>query len=148
MRITKRSDLAMRVLMYCAINEGRTVTKAEIAGGCNSSENHTGQVVNRLARNGYLRTIRGRGGGLCLERPAAEISVGEVMRIMESDVPVTECFSANTNSCPLVPSCKLRIGISGAVDAFYGYLDGMSVGDLVAENTGLRETLSRQVAAQ
>ena len=37
---------------------------------------------------------------------------------------------------------------SGAVDAFYGYLDGMSVGDLVAENTGLRETLSRQVAAQ
>ena len=148
MRLTKRSNLAMRVLMFCAVNEGRTVTKASIAAGCNASENHIGQVVNQLARHGFLETIRGRGGGLRLKMGKTDIRVGKVMRIMESDVAVTECFAANTNSCPLMPHCRLRTGIQGAVDAFYGHLDRMTLDDLVADNVGLREVLSTNLAAE
>lgn len=62
MRITMRTNLAMRILMFCAVNQDRRVTKADIATGCNSSENYIGQVVNQLARIGYLKTLRGRHG--------------------------------------------------------------------------------------
>ena len=46
MRLTKRTNISMRVLMYCAAHEGRLVTKSEIAECCNASENHLAQVIN------------------------------------------------------------------------------------------------------
>ena len=63
MRITKRTNIAVRLLMYCALHEGRLVTKSEIAQRCNISENHLAQVVNQLSQLGFLKTQRGRNGG-------------------------------------------------------------------------------------
>ena len=53
MRITKRTNLAIRVLMFCGVNQGRLVTKAEIAERCNTSENHLAQVINQLGQMGF-----------------------------------------------------------------------------------------------
>jgi len=83
LRVTKRTNIAMRVLMYCGLNEGRLVTKAEIAQRCNASENHLAQIINQLAQLGYLHTQRGRKGGLSLALPAAQISVGAIFRAIE-----------------------------------------------------------------
>ena len=142
MRLTKRTNLAMRILMFCAVNDGRTVTKAEIASGCNSSENHTGQVVNQLAHLGYLETIRGRGGGLRLDLPAEDITVGRIMRDFEAEVPVTECFAGESNTCPLVEVCRLRDEICAAMDGFYTHMDGITLTRLVSGNGGLRRQLT------
>ena len=92
MRITKRSNLALRVLMFCGVNSGRLVTKHDIAGKCNSSENHLGQVVNQLAQAGLLETVRGRGGGIMLGKPAKDIRIGQVFRLLEAKEMVSECF--------------------------------------------------------
>ena len=54
MRITTRTNLAIRILMFCAVNEGRTVRTAEIAERCNASVNHLLQVVNLLQENGFV----------------------------------------------------------------------------------------------
>ena len=70
MRLTKRTNISMRVLMYCAVNKGRLVTKAEIAEACNISENHLAQVINRLGQLGFLMTQRGRNGGMTLQKNA------------------------------------------------------------------------------
>ena len=56
MRLTIRTNLAMRTLMLCAANPGRIVRKHEIAGICNASENHLAQVIHLLAINGFLNT--------------------------------------------------------------------------------------------
>jgi len=148
MRITKRTNLAMRVLMFCAVNLGRNVTKAQIAKGCNSSENHLGHVVNQLGQFGYLKTIRGRRGGLQLALPASEISIGEVFRRFEAEVPVVECFAGVENTCPLAPACRLRHGIAGAVEAFYSHLDGILLSHLVNKNTRLCELLEQPSVAE
>ena len=147
MRITKRTNLAMRVLMFCGVNLNRNVTKAQLAEGCNSSENHLGHVVNQLGQLGYLRTIRGRRGGLRLAHPPEAISIGEVFRRFEADVPIAECFAGKDNTCPLAPVCRLREGIRGATEAFYAYLDGITLDQLVASNTGLAELLEQPEAA-
>ncbi len=73
MRITKRTNIAVRLLMYCAANAERLVTKAEIAECCNISENHLAQVINQLSQLGYLHTQRGRNGGMTLGRSTSEI---------------------------------------------------------------------------
>ena len=137
MRITKRTNIAIRLLMFCAVNPDRLVTKAEIAERCNTSESHLAQIVNRLGQLGFLRTQRGRTGGVTLGRPMAEISVGEVFRRLEENVPVAECFADVDNTCPLTEACRLRHALADAVEAFYLRLDTVTLDALVCGNDAL-----------
>ncbi|CUH79109.1 RrF2 family transcriptional regulator [Tropicibacter naphthalenivorans] len=137
MRVTKRTNIAMRVLMYCAGNTGRLVTKHEIAEVCNASENHLAQVINQLAQLGYLHTQRGRNGGLELGRPADQIVIGEIFRALEAPVPLAECFADVDNTCPLTDACRLREALTAAANAFYETLDPITLDTLVCDNAQL-----------
>ncbi len=137
MRLTTRTNLAMRTLMFCAVNVDRIVRKSEVAEACAASENHLAQVIHLLARKGYLRTQRGRAGGLALGRPATAIRVGEVFRSFESVLPFTDCSDASAHACPLAAACRLKCLISEALEAFYTKLDGVTLDDLVSGNTDL-----------
>lgn len=137
MRLTTRTNLAMRTLMFCAVNDGRVVRKHEVAEACNASENHLAQVIHLLAQKGFLRTVRGRAGGLTLGRPMDSIRVGDVFRTFESSLPFTECFEGGENSCPLVSCCRLKCVLAEAVEAFYGTLDKYSLRDMVEGNGAL-----------
>lgn len=141
MRLTTRTNLAMRALMFCAVNDGQVVRKADIAKACNASENHLAQVVHLLGVKGYLTTQRGRTGGLKLARAASSISVGAVFRDIESDVPFVECFEGGQNTCPLHGVCRLTCLLQEAVSAFYARLDKVTLADLVVENCELNTLL-------
>lgn len=142
MRLTMRTNLAMRTLMFCAVNEGRTVRKHEVAEQCNASENHLAQVINTLAQMGFVTTVRGRNGGLKLGRSADRIRVGDVARAFETPVPFAECFADDTNTCPLTGNCRLRAALEAALEAFYTSLDRVTLSDLVDSNDGLYQLLS------
>lgn len=142
MRVTKRTNIAIRVLMFCAANTERLVTKSEIAECCNASENHLAQVVNQLGQLGYLKTHRGRHGGIELGAPAAEIQIGAVFRAMEAPVPITECFADADNTCPLVDACRLRIALADACETFYAHLDEITLDSLVCDNDALMQILN------
>ena len=142
MRITKRTNIAIRVLMFCEVNGGRLVTKSEIAERCNTSENHLAQVINQLGQLGYLYTQRGRNGGIELGKPAKDIIIGDVFRALESHVPLTECFADVDNTCPLVNACRLRMAIQDAAEAFYAHLDGVTLDALVCDNDPLKALLA------
>ena len=142
MRITKRTNIAMRVLMFCAANPLRLVTKTEIAACCNASENHLAQVINQLAQLGYLHTQRGRKGGLQLARAPQQIVIGEVFRKLEAPVPLAECFADVDNTCPLTDCCRLRLALSEAADAFYRTLDPVTLDAMVCGNTALLDMLT------
>lgn len=137
MRLTTRTNLAMRTLMFCGVNRRRTVRKQEIAQACNASENHLAQVINLLAQKGFITTVRGRRGGLQLNRPMEQINVGEVFRSFEGAVPLAECFVAEKNTCPLIGACRLRDALENAIEAFYDTLEGVSLEDLVSGNAEL-----------
>ncbi len=139
MRLTTRTNLAIRALMYCAVHDGKISRSAEIAKACNSSANHLAQVVNTLHAHGYLNATRGRLGGVGLARSARTINIGEVFRLFESEVPFTECFRLETNTCPLVSACRLRAAIRRALDAFYREMELVTLEDLVKGNIPLNE---------
>lgn len=147
MRLTTRTNLALRTLMFCAVNDGRTVRKHEVAEAVNASENHLAQVINRLGQEGFLETVRGRHGGLRLGRPMERISVGEVFRRFEGVVPLAECFAGGADTCPLRGACRLKGALHAAVEAFYGSLDTLTIADLVDCNDGLRRILELEPAA-
>ena len=142
MRLTTRTNLAMRVLMFCAVNPGRIVRKHEIAEACNASENHLAQIVNTLGQLGFVETLRGRAGGMQLARTTDAIRVGEVFRAFETGVPFAECFDAEHNTCPLSGCCRLRQALAAALEAFYAALDELTLTELVEGNTQLEHLLA------
>ena len=141
MRLTTRTNLAMRTLMYCAVNTGRNIRTSEIAEATNASENHLGQVINTLGQTGFIKTVRGRGGGIRLGREPGDITVGGVFRVFEACVPFAECFSPDACSCPLVSACRLNSTLSEALDAFYATLDKVTLANLVDGNEGLKNLI-------
>lgn len=141
MRMTIRTSLAMRSLMFCAVNAGRTVRRQEVAEATGASENHLAQVIHLLAQKKFLHTIRGRAGGLMLARPAAQITVGEVFRVFEKVIPFADCFKEGGPDCPLAAGCRLNCVLAEALEAFYARLDKVTVADLVDDNSRLHSLL-------
>ncbi len=141
MRITKRTNIAVRLLMYCAAHKDRLVTKAEIADVCNISENHLAQVINQLSQLNYLSTQRGRNGGMALARPADQIRIGSVFRHVEGSLPIAECFADADNTCPLTDACRLRLALQDAAEVFYASLDEITLDALVCDNDQLLQIL-------
>lgn len=147
MRVATRTNLAVRVLMFCAVHSERLVKTAEIAAICNCSAHHVAHVVQRLQASDAIETTRGRAGGIRLARPTSGISVGAVVRLFEDEIPLAECFNPVSNTCPLVAGCRLRSYLTRALEAFYHELDMVTLEDLVRGNCGLAELLDASPAA-
>ena len=92
MQLTRYSDYSLRTLIYLGLNRDRRCTIREIADAYGISENHLMKLVHQLGREGFVRTTRGKKGGLELAMPAREISVGAVFRAMEGNFHLVECF--------------------------------------------------------
>ena len=138
MRLTQWTDYSLRVLMYCAAFEHRDtpITITEIADSHVISRSHLTKIVHQLGANGLLETTRGRGGGMRLCKPAADINLGQVVRQTETDFAMVECFDAMTNQCSLSPRCLLKNVLQQATNSYLAVLDGVTLADLIAPNTG------------
>ncbi len=140
MQIDKFTDYALRVLMTLAVRAPQRIPTSEIAATFGLSENHLSKVATRLAREGFVHSERGRGGGLTLARPADQIVVGAVVRAMKRDDPVVECFGANT-TCLILPACGLRNPLAEAQEAFYAALDRYTLTDVTRPHRALKAVL-------
>jgi Rrf2 family nitric oxide-sensitive transcriptional repressor len=130
MRLTLLTDYALRLLMHVAQQGERLCTIAEVATRYGISEAHLTKVTHRLALGGWIETVRGKGGGMRLARPPREIGLGEVMREMESDFALVECFGAD-GGCVLQGRCRLAGVLDAALAEFHRHLDRHTLADLL-----------------
>lgn len=130
MRLTTLTDYSLRLLMYVALHPDRLCTISEVAQAYGVSEAHLMKVTHQLGQQGWIETVRGKGGGMRLARPATDINLGEVVRSMEPDFNLVECFSTG-NSCMLTGYCRLTHTLSGALDAFMQHLDAQTLADVL-----------------
>ena len=142
MQLSLHADYGCRVLIYLALLEGDARASIEqVAGAYGISENHLVKVVHQLGRHGFVDTLRGRGGGIRLARPAAEIRLGEVVRAMEPHFNMVECFAPETNTCPIISTCGLKRVLVDATAAYLAKLDEASIADVLRDQRGLRRAL-------
>ncbi len=133
MRLTAHTDYAIRVLIFVAIRERGHGTIRDIAEAYGISRNHLMKVVHELQQHGYLKTIRGKGGGVVLARAPEQINLGQVVRDMEPDLALVECFRAD-NQCVITPDCQLKTMLNDALQAFLATMDHYTLKDMTAND--------------
>ncbi|UHD44792.1 iron-responsive transcriptional regulator RirA [Aureimonas altamirensis] len=141
MRLTRQTNYAIRMLMYCAANPGRLSRVGEIAAAYSVSELFLFKILQPLVVAGFVETIRGRNGGIRLARPASEISLKAVVVVTEESFSLAECFETGAVDCPLVDSCALNSALREALNAFLGALDKHSIETLVGDRGAIRHRL-------
>jgi len=133
MRLTRLTDYSFRVLLFLAANHGRQATIRDIATRYDISRNHLMKVVHQLGANGYIDTLRGKGGGIKLARPPEQIVVGDVVRSMEENMDIVACFQPDFSACVLAPACRLKTAMNEALHSFLATLDLYTLADLIGE---------------
>ncbi|MDF6044812.1 Rrf2 family transcriptional regulator [Streptomyces sp. JH14] len=135
MRLTRFTDVALRVLMRLAVvTDEDPPTTREVAATMQVPYTHAAKVVARLQHLGLVEARRGRGGGLTLTGSGRSASIGGLVRELEGPGDVVEC--EGSTPCPLRSACRLRGALHRAQEAFYASLDPITVADLVASPTG------------
>ena len=145
MRLNTFTDYSLRVLIFAAVRHPELSQISEIADSYRISTTHLTKVVHQLGRGGFLKTQRGRGGGIRLSRPAREISLGSVVRHSEKDLRLVECFEPSSGRCSIEPVCGLRPIFAEALEAFLQVLDSYSLEDLLAGRKALATLLTLEL---
>lgn len=140
MKHTSHADYALRVLLYLRVAPGGRGSVGEMADAHRVSRHHLEKVVQRLAAAGLVATSRGRGGGVRLAARPSSITVGAVMRAMESDFAVVECLGP-ARYCRIAGVCGARNVFSDALDAYFAVLDTATLDDIADNDIGLRGAL-------
>lgn len=132
MRLTLHTDFALRLLMLLALEPDKLHTIEEVARRYDISRNHLMKVAQTLTQEGFIESLRGRGGGLRLAKQPARINVGAVIRTTEDSLALVECFDHTRNTCVVSSVCGLRGPLEEALAAFLTVLDRYSLADLIA----------------
>lgn len=142
MRLTLYTDYSLRILMYLGAKQrGELTTIQDISGAYGISKNHLMKVSHELGKAGYIDTVRGRGGGIRLALAPEQINIGEVVRRMEDDFYLVECFNPSGGSCPISPACRLKGVLGRALHAYLQVLDEYTLQDLLLNKDDLRAML-------
>ena len=141
MKLTAFTDYALRTLIYLGLHPDQLSTIDEICEAYDIPRNHLSKVVHLLGGSGWVQTVRGKGGGLRLAVAPEKVSIGEVVRLTESDFDMVECFNTDNNRCVLSPSCRLKSALRQATDAWFAVLDPLTLADLLGNARNLRRQL-------
>jgi Rrf2 family iron-responsive transcriptional regulator len=143
-RLTRQTNYAVRILMYCAANEGRLSRIPEIAQAYSVSELFLFKILQPLVEAGLVETVRGRNGGVRLGRDASQITLFDVVRVTEESFSMAECFDSDSADCPLIDSCGLNAALREALGAFFAVLEKHTIADLVRSRSDVRSLLGIQ----
>ncbi len=134
MKLSTKGRYGLRAMLDLAEHEEfGAVSIASIAERQNLSESYLEQLIRRLRDAGLVKSLRGAGGGYILERSAARISVGDVLRALEGDLAAVSCTGDGDEPCGNADSCISRIVWEKINRAIEDTVNGIYLSDLLTE---------------
>ena len=133
MRLSTRSEYGLRAIAALAkTHDGQPVPLREIASSETISEQYLEQIFVDLRRGGFVRSVRGAKGGYLLARQPEEISVGEVLGVLEGDLAPYDCVASEIVECERANFCTTRQVWLKLRDSMMQAMGGMTLADIVA----------------
>ena len=134
MRLSTKGEYASRAMLELARRyQDGPIHSREISKAQEIPQNFLEQILLLLKRAGYLRSRKGRNGGYVLAKPPGEISVAEVIRVMDGPLAPIDCVSVMAHeACPMEGTCGLRWLWKDVRDAVAEILEKTTFADLVS----------------
>ncbi|VAW56050.1 Nitrite-sensitive transcriptional repressor NsrR [hydrothermal vent metagenome] len=140
MQLTHYTDYSLRVLIFLSLQKnGTRTTITDISEQFNISRNHLVKVVHKLGKLNYIKTTRGKHGGLFLNQQTNHIRLGDVISKVENTLNIIDCEAPSP--CPIAIKCKLKSILQTATDQFIESLNQYTIADLQEEPDQLRVLL-------
>ena len=141
MRLTRQTNYAIRLMMYCAANPDGLSRVADVAKAYGVSELFLFKILQTLVENRLVETVRGRNGGVRLARPPETITLFDIVTVTEDSFAMADCFEKEASDCPLIDACSLSAALRRALGAFFEVLEEYSIADLVAAKADINALL-------
>jgi FeS assembly SUF system regulator len=134
MRLSSMADYAVLVMAAAARHcGGARVSAMQLAEETGLPIPTVQKLVSRLTAAGLLRSTRGAGGGLKLARPAAAVTLADIVEAVEGPIALTACVQEGRHDCTLEEACTLRPHWPQVNAAMRGALAGVALTSLVEE---------------
>ncbi len=131
MLISTKGRYALQFMIYVAradaIGPVAVRSVGEMAG---ISVKYLEQLAHALAKKGLLTSVRGKGGGYRLARPASQISAGDILRSVEKSTSAVACTELDGGTCPREAICSTVDFWAGLDDVIDAYVDGVMLDEL------------------
>ncbi len=137
MRLSTKGEYASRAMLELSLNyPHRALHIREISEAQDIPPRFLEQILLLLKRTGYLRSKKGPKGGYFLAKPPSQITVAEVIRVMDGPLAPIDCVSVTAHEfCPREDRCGLRGLWKEVRDAVASILERTTFHDLVAAST-------------
>ena len=147
MNLSKRGEYALRALIQLATahQAGKPLLRlTELSRNEHIPRKFLEQIFIQLREAGYVSARRGKLGGYFLARPLREISIGQVVRLIDGPLAPIACVSQTAYkkcSCPDESRCQLRLVMLDVRNAIANILDHYTLADVLATQPGQRPIL-------
>ena len=139
MIVSTKGRYALRVMVCFAQRGGNEyIPLKEIAESEGISQKYLESIMTTLSKAGFVDAVHGKGGGYRLNRPAADYSVGQILRLTEGSLAPVTCLEGDENTCPRAGHCTTLPMWEKLDTIINDYLDSVSLADLLAQTDGQR----------
>ena len=140
MLVSTKGRYALRTMVDLAVHgDGDPVKIKDIANRQGISGKYLEQIISILSRAGYVRSIRGNQGGYYLSKPAAEYTVGMILRVTEGSLAPVDCLSGEDNPCTRQLDCVTLRLWRELDEAIKGVVDRYTLEDLVQWRKNMKD---------
>ena len=138
MMISTRGRYALRVMVdMVRQNTAGFIPLSDVAERQGISEKYLESIVSSLAKKGLLDSVRGKGGGYKLNRPADEYTVADILNATEGPMAPVACLKCNENSCPRKDTCPTLPLWTQFYQLTTNFFEGITIQQLVDGNSDL-----------
>ena len=146
MKITSQEEYGLRCLLQLAqLPHGQIVSVKEIAGKEGLSSAYVEKLLRLLSRAGLVHSMRGVNGGYVLNRPATQVTLGEVVRALgtiETTTHICSVFTGNQDACVHFNNCGLRSVWAGLTTYIQKFFDQTTLANLLGNEYAVSERLT------
>ncbi len=135
LKISTKGRYALRLMLDLALCEkGKYIALKDISQRQDISVKYLEQIISVLSSAGFVRSVRGSGGGYMLARDPEEYTVGMILRLTEGSLAPVACLEYEPNDCPRAESC-VTLGVwEKLYKAINDVVDNITLADLAEQS--------------
>lgn len=131
MKISTKGRYALRLMLDLALEEDQIVKLKDVAQRQEISVKYLEQIISVLQKAGYVKSMRGPGGGYTLSKRPEDYTVGMILRLIEGSLAPVTCLEDEVNTCDRSGGCVTLRLWQMLYDAINGVVDKVTLADMV-----------------